>query len=210
MSVLPTSRRPSAGRRLLAVLDTWPVTWFVLALPALPVLRAIATGEHYVPQLLFETGVASAKLTVAALAVTPLSRLLGPVGPVRFLRRRRRAIGVSAFAYAALHTLVWAAHIGDWQEIALLAFEPLYLSGWIGLLVLGGLAAISNEPARRRLGARWKRWQRAAHLALAAIVLHWLIVGQFLHHLWPWLAPLLAIQAWRVLGSGTRTGGRTT
>ena len=185
--------------RALRWLDALPLTWALLALPAALTLRTIARGEHYVPQVLYDTGILSVQLTVAALAVTPLGVLLGAGSAVvRALRRRRRALGVAAFGYGFLHALVWVMHTADPEETLLEAAEPLFATGWLALAVLGTLAATSNRASQRRMGSRWKRLQRWAHVGLALVVLHWLLVGQFLHHLWPWLLPLLALQVWRM------------
>lgn len=110
---------------------------------------------------------------IGGLAITPLRRLAG-----LNLIRYRRAVGLLAFFYLALHLMAWVVlDMGLlWEQAArdLIKRPYLYL-GMAGLLLLLPLALTSNNASVRRLGMNWRR-------------LHWLVypgVGfGILHYLW--------------------------
>lgn len=159
-------------------------------------LDAAATGD--LKALLGATGEKSAQLLILTLMLTPL-RLLWPKAAVLiWLRRRRRYLGVAAFAYALLHTAAYladkgalAAIIADFGKIGVWA-------GWLSFLVLVPLAMTSNDWSVRRFGRSWRDMQRLSYLAAAALLIHWLfgpkeLVAASLH-----FAPLIALQLYRL------------
>ncbi|MGC1429019.1 MAG: hypothetical protein WA822_10555, partial [Albidovulum sp.] len=80
--------------------------WAVLALPAIWFLAHwfVLHGEvAYVPW----TGLVSCWLLILTMAITPLQYLLGPMP---WLKKRRRYFGVASFGYAMLHLLFWLAN----------------------------------------------------------------------------------------------------
>ncbi len=81
-----------------------PLLWSVYALPALALLVAAFAdrlGANPAEKLIRETGEWALRWLWLTLAITPLRELLGWPGLVR----HRRALGVTAFVYAALHLL---------------------------------------------------------------------------------------------------------
>jgi sulfoxide reductase heme-binding subunit YedZ len=134
-------------------------------------------------------GLTALQLLVAVLAVTPLRNLTG-ISLVRF----RRALGVLAFAYAALHVAVWLALdlAFRWGEIwADIVKRPYITAGFAAFLMLVPLAVTSNNLSVRRLGAAaWKRlhWLTYPAAVLAAIHFLWLVKA------WP-REPLLYLGA---------------
>ena len=80
--------------------------WTLLTLPALAWCVMALQPDADLEMLLVPTGELSARLLIVALALTPLVRLLPRVGALRWLVRHRRAVGVAAFGYAVLHTLL--------------------------------------------------------------------------------------------------------
>jgi methionine sulfoxide reductase heme-binding subunit len=129
-------------------------------------------------------GLWALRFLVAGLAITPLRRLGGPN-----LFRYRRAVGLLAFIYAALHLTVymvldqglnWAA---IWADIVK---RPYITVGMLAFTCLVPLAVTSNAPSIRRLGPRWNRLHRLVYVAAAAGALHFIMLVK----VWP-LEPLI-------------------
>ncbi len=156
--------------------------WVLYPLGALPVLwlfwqaAAGRLGVDPVKALEHELGLIGLQLIVAVLAVSPLRRLTG-----LNLMRFRRALGVLAFCYVALHFLVWLVLDMQffWGQIAGdLVKRPFILVGFLSLLLLAPLAATSNDWSVRRLGARaWRRlhWLTYPAAILAGVHFLWLV-----------------------------------
>lgn len=107
---------------------------------------------------------------LASLAITPLRRV--GLNLLRF----RRALGLLAFLYVALHLTAWVwLDMGlRWTEMAAdLTKRPYIIIGMVGFLVLVPLAATSWNGAIRRMGAAaWNRLHKLAYVAILAGVLH--------------------------------------
>lgn len=156
----------------------WPVYVLGVVPAVLYFLLALGNrlGADPVRALEHEYGLLALQLLIAALCVTPL-RDLTRINLLRF----RRAIGLLAFFYAAIHFLVWLAldlqlH---WGRIgADLVKRPYIVLGFTAFLMLVPLAATSSNAAIRRLGPPlWRRIHRLAYpaTALAAIHFIWLV-----------------------------------
>ena len=96
----------------------------------------------------------------------------------------RRALGLYAFMYAALHFILFTiVDFGLQFDLILREFvEKRYL--WVGLpafIILVALAATSFRWAMRRLGKNWKRLHRLIYLGALLVVLHlaFVIKGDF-------------------------------
>lgn len=156
-------RRVPVGAVYLAGL--LPLMWLVV--------QAVADGLGADPVKAIERslGLTGLQLIVAGLCVTPLRTVTG-VSLLRF----RRAVGLLAFLYVALHLLVWV--ILDlqlrWGEIgADILRRPYVLVGFAGFLLMLPLAVTSNDSAVRRLGAAaWRRLHRLTYLVAGAGVIH--------------------------------------
>ncbi|MFZ4690208.1 MAG: ferric reductase-like transmembrane domain-containing protein [Polymorphobacter sp.] len=175
--------------------------WLLLALPALVVLVAATAVDADLDLLTAESGEWAARLLVAALAVTPLLRLV-PV--LAWLRPHRRAIGLAAFGTAAAHLGLYVAAMGDIPAILAEITAPGIWTGWAALILLLPLALTSRDTAMRALGRNWKRLQRLAYPAAALTLAHMVLV----HDGWRaalWLGlPLLALEITRFLPRPTR------
>jgi methionine sulfoxide reductase heme-binding subunit len=181
---------------------TWQRTavWLVLAVPAMLMLAGFARGTTLAMDLLHPTGESAIRLMILALLPGPLVDAFGPNRFLRFWIHIRRNLGVASFLYALLHL---AFYIVDMQALAAILDEltlPAIWVGWLALVLMVPAAAISFDRAVRALGRRWKQMQRIVYLALAATVLHWLLLD------WAWqpaalhLAPLIAawtVRAWK-------------
>ncbi len=111
-------------------------------------------------------------LLVLSLACTPLNTLFG----WREVTRVRRALGLYAFMYAALHfTILIGLDYGFALDLAWLdlATKPYILASVPALLILTALAATSFKWAMKRLGKNWKRLHRLVYVAGVLAVIHY-------------------------------------
>ena len=144
-----------------------------------------ALGPDPVKGIERQIGLWGLQLMIAVLSVTPIRRFTG-VSLIKF----RRAIGVTAFVYVALHFLTWVSlDMGFRMDEVLrdIVKRPYIIIGMVGLLSLIPLAATSNNWSVRRLGSlRWQRLHKLTYLAALAGALHfiWLVKA------WP-LQPFL-------------------
>jgi sulfoxide reductase heme-binding subunit YedZ len=190
--------RANGGLRRLPV---WAV-YALGAVPAVGLFWAAATGGlgvDPVKAIERELGLIALQLIVAGLAVTPLRWATG-LSLIRF----RRAIGVLAFAYAALHVAVWVALDFQfrWAEIGTeIVKRPYVLVGFAAFVALLPLAVTSNDRSVRAMGAAaWRSLHRLVYPAavLAGVHFLWLVKA------WPvepmvYLAAILGLLAVRAL-----------
>ena len=120
-------------------------------------------------------GLWALRFLIACLAITPLRRLGG-----RNLVRYRRAIGLLAFYYAAMHLTVYTVLdqgldlAAIWADIVK---RPYITVGMLAFAILVPLAVTSNAPMIRRLGgAAWQRLHRLIYVAAAAAAIHFVMV----------------------------------
>ena len=126
------------------------------------------------------TGDTAIILLALSLACTPLSTYAGWKDAVKL----RRALGLYAFMYAAIHFVLFAfVDFGLQFDLILREFvEKRYL--WAGLpafIILVALAATSFRRAMKRMGKNWKRLHRLIYLGAILVVLHlaFVIKGDF-------------------------------
>ncbi len=151
-------------------------TWVVYVLGLVPlgflVWGAIFGGLGPDPVKAIERGLGERGLQflLASLAITPLRRL--GLNLLRF----RRALGLLAFIYVALHLMAWVLlDMGlRWDEmLADLTKRPFVILGMVGFLAMIPLAATSWNGAIRRLGAAaWNRLHKLAYVAILAGTVH--------------------------------------
>ncbi len=185
------------------LIDSKPLLWLVLAIPAIPFLNNLVASDVYSSEALYRTGVISTQLLVLTLVITPITQLLKKNGigrgVNRWLLQRRRNFGVASFAYAMLHVLIYVIENNDWQIIWREAISIEYGSGWLALIVMLPLAMTSNNFSMRLLGKRWKKVQQFAYLLAATTFLHWISFGFFVNPGLQWLAILLACKVVQLL-----------
>ena len=168
----------------------WPAYAAAAALPAGLLWAGLTGGLGVEPVEAMEhqLGEWALQALIASLCVTPLRRLVG-VNLLRF----RRVLGRVAFAYAALHLLVWLVldvQIPSqvWADIVK---RPYVTVGLAGFLAMVPLIATSSDRAIRRLGApAWRRLHKLAYAAAALGALHWVMLTKG----WQW-EPLLYLAA---------------
>lgn len=157
---------------------------FLLILAALVPLLHLTSGffreslgPNPVERITHETGHWTLRLLLATLAVTPLRRLAGAPGLIRF----RRTLGLLAFFYGTLHlfTYLWLDQFFDWKAIAGDIVRRRFITaGMVSFAAMIPLAVTSTRGWIVRLGGRrWQRLHRLIYLSAAAGVVHfwWLV-----------------------------------
>lgn len=199
---------------MLNVVNSRYFLWGLLALPSLPMIAALAGGEisddgrRATEFLLHPTGEFAARFMIIAMIVSPV-RMIFPKSRFWFwMMRRRRYFGVAAFAYAALHTVLYLVDMGSLTAV-LGEFRSLGIwTGWLAFFVFLPLALTSNDVSVRLLGRGWKPLQRGVYGAAVATLLHWMFVhnnlGPALVHFLP-LAGLEAYRVFRMFTPGARS-----
>ncbi len=130
-------------------------------------------GTNPVETLSHYTGDWSLRFLLLTLTVTPLRRLTGWNGLIRF----RRMLGLFAFFYVCLHFGVYLLfdQFFDWAGIVEdVAKRPYITVGFAGWLLLIPLAATSTSGMIKRLGRYWQRLHRLVYFSAALGVLHYL------------------------------------
>nr|CAA6819330.1 MAG: FIG001196: Membrane protein YedZ [uncultured Thiotrichaceae bacterium] len=161
----------TAARRIPA----WAV-YTLLFLPSVWMVYAAATGGlgvEPISALEHELGEFALKLLIAGLCITPLHRRLG-INLLKF----RRAVGLMAFYYVALHLLVWL--VLDVQILSQIWADilkrPYITVGMAGFMMLIPLALTSNGFSVRRLGARWRTLHKLTYIACVLGALHFVML----------------------------------
>jgi methionine sulfoxide reductase heme-binding subunit len=156
-------------RRIIYVAGLLPAAWYFY----LGVTDQLGAD----PQNTLERtlGLWALRFLILALAITPLRRLGGPN-----LIRYRRAIGLLAFYYAALHLTVYLVLdkgldlAAIWADIIK---RPYITVGMLAFTILVPLAITSNSTMIRRLGAAtWQRLHRLVYVATAAAAIHFIML----------------------------------
>ncbi len=186
---------------LRKIIDGKPLLWALLSIPALLMILRAFDPDIYFEDLLHPSGEWSARLIIAALMLTPLSMLLPRQGWVKWLLRRRRALGVAAFGYALLHLLFYLLEMATLASILAEIGALGIWTGWVAFLLMVPLALTSNDAAMRALKAGWKRLQRLAYPAALLTLVHWMFVHDNAVSALGNFAPLAALWLWRIARS---------
>ena len=171
--------------------------WVFLSLPGLFSLQQFASGERIAMDMLHPTGEWSARLMIAAIALSPILSLFGPRLWLSWLIQRRRALGVAAFAYAILHLAFYVIDMGNFNDI-LAELRALGIwTGWAAMLLFVPLAVTSNDASMRALKAGWKQLQRLVYPAALLVLVHWIFIHNNLGPALLHFTPLLLLVAAR-------------
>ena len=161
---------------LLRTLNSLPVFWLLLALPAIPMLHAYYTSQLIAMEMLHPTGEFSARFMIAAMVISPLQTLFGNRPWIAWLVRRRRALGLAAFGYALLHLIFYLIDMEELVPILAEFWAPGIWTGWAAMLLFVPLAVTSHNAAMRWLGRNWKHLQRLVYVAALLTLAHWLLI----------------------------------
>ncbi|MGH1412231.1 MAG: protein-methionine-sulfoxide reductase heme-binding subunit MsrQ [Pelagimonas sp.] len=156
-------------------LPTW-VVYLLGVLPAPWLVYLGATGGlgvEPIKALEHELGELALQLLIVGLAITPLRRYAG-INLLKF----RRAIGLLAFFYVALHLTVWM--VLDVQTLSRIWADilkrPYITVGMLGFAAMIPLALTSNNWSVRRLGPKWRSLHKLTYLAALAGGVHYLLL----------------------------------
>jgi sulfoxide reductase heme-binding subunit YedZ len=125
-------------------------------------------GPDATAAIAFATGLATLRLLVLSLAITPLRRLSPRLS---WLIKFRRLLGLFAFFYGTLHMLTYVALYSGFNVADMVAdvtkrrFITAGVAAW---LLLVPLAATSTNWAIRKMGG--KNWNRLHKLVYAAVI----------------------------------------
>lgn len=134
-------------------------------------------GADPIKRATHQTGQLAIILLLLSLTCTPLRLVTGKSGrPWTWPARIRKALGLMAFFYAALHFGIYLFDqnillLNVWEDIAK---RPFITVGFAALLLLVPLAWTSTPQSIRKLGfARWTALHRLVYLASALAALHY-------------------------------------
>lgn len=164
----------------------FPIAWvkavvFVLCLA--PVADLVWRGLHDdlsanpIEFITHATGDWTLRFLVITLCITPLRKLIGWPGLIRF----RRMLGLFAFFYGFLHliTYVWLDKFFDVHDMVKdIAKRPFITMGTLAFVAMAPLALTSTAGWIRRLGGRrWQLLHRLIYVSACAGVIHyyWLV-----------------------------------
>jgi sulfoxide reductase heme-binding subunit YedZ len=128
-------------------------------------------GARPLNEAIHQIGNWALKLIFLSLAVTPARHVLQ--WPRLILVRRM--VGVGAFAYAAIHLVIYVVDQAfDLEKVAIEIALRFYLTiGFSVLLILSAMAATSTDAMMRRLGGRrWRRLHQLIYAGAFLAVLH--------------------------------------
>ena len=173
-----------------------PALFLASLAPAAWLVAAALTGRlsaNPLADITNETGVWTLRFLCVTLALTPLRRVTGWNGAIRF----RRMLGLFAFFYGSLHLAIYLvadrlagldfpAGIIAWQTVRDLTRatvsdvfkRPFITVGFAAWLCMLPLAITSTAGMIRRLGGRrWQLLHRLTYAAAIVAVLHywWLV-----------------------------------
>ena len=136
------------------------------------------------------TGDWALRFVCITLAITPLRRLIGWNGAIRF----RRLVGLFAFFYGTLHVLTWAIldrfisldfpdGVMSWTAVRMFVasisddiYKRTFITfGFVAFVTMLPLALTSTAGMIRRLGGRnWRVLHRLIYVTAVAAVIHYL------------------------------------
>jgi sulfoxide reductase heme-binding subunit YedZ len=197
----------SAMAGLRALLNSRPLLWLLLALPAAWLVRLYFRDGLWPDEMVGPTGEWAARLIILALMLTPLSMLLPRARAIGWLVRRRRAFGVGAFAYALLHLAFYVAEMETLENMLAELGALGIWTGWAALALVLPLALTSNNAAMRALKSGWKKLQRLAYPAALLTLVHWIAVHDALTQALIQFAPLALLELYRLVRFARSRGG---
>lgn len=174
------------------------VFWLILSIPAIPLLIGLANGGMSPHVALHPTGETATRLMIITMMISPLRVIFPHARWLYWLLRRRRPLGVAAFFYAALHTVLYLVDKGTFATILAELPQTGIWTGWLAMLIFVPLAITSNDASVRYLGQMWKPLQRWVYPAAVLTVLHWAFVSDGIGGVVVHFLPLALLEAWRI------------
>lgn len=172
--------------------------WALLTIPAIPMIAGFTSGQATPESLLHPSGEFAARFMIIAMMLTPLRMLFPRAGWLRWLADRRRALGVAAFGYAALHTVFYVVDMETLRAMAAEFWALGIWTGWAAMLIFIPLAVTSTDGYMRRLRKWWPILHRWVYAAAVLTLIHWMFIhnnfGPALVH----FVPLALLETYRI------------
>lgn len=159
------------------ILNSRYFLWAVLAMPLGWLGNGLREGDLYYGEFIHHSGEFAARLLLLSLAITPLRLFFSESVWPNWLLQRRRYFGVAAFAYAAMHTLIYLDRKIGSGLLLQEATEFSMWTGWLAMAIFVPLAMTSNDTSIRRLRRAWKKLHRWVYLAALLTFAHWIFVA---------------------------------
>ncbi|WP_205910422.1 ferric reductase-like transmembrane domain-containing protein [Rhizobium sp. FKL33] len=197
-SPIETASAPSPWRNLLHLYGLWAL--FAAPGVAMTVAIFISGESAVIHEMIHPSGEFSARFLIVAMMATPLALLLrGWRGP-KWMKKNRRYLGVAAFGYALLHTVLYLIDKAALDPV-LSDLPKFYIwTGWVAFLIFVPLAVTSCDWFVRQMGTWWKWLQRWTYAAAVLTLAHWAALNDWggvapaLVH----FGPLIALECYRV------------
>jgi methionine sulfoxide reductase heme-binding subunit len=177
------------------------ILWAVLALPALGMIGPLFGDDpRAFHRLLHPTGEFAARFMIIGMMASGLMLLFRGQAWTRWLVHHRRDLGVAAFGYAALHTIIYVIDRGTLDRVLDALPRTEIWTGWLAMLIFVPLAVTSNDASQRWLRTGWKTLQQLAWPAALLTLIHWAA----LHNWGSWqpaavhFGPLLGLWVYRL------------
>ncbi len=133
-------------------------------------------GANPIEVITHSTGDWTIRFLLITLSITPLRRITGWQGWIRF----RRMLGLFAFFYGLLHltTWLWLDKFFDVHEMIADIYKRRFITvGMAALLLMMPLALTSTKGWIRRLGKRWTKLHRLIYVsAILGVIHYWWLV----------------------------------
>jgi sulfoxide reductase heme-binding subunit YedZ len=133
-------------------------------------------GANPIEVITHATGDWTIRFLLITLSITPLRRITGWQGWIRF----RRMLGLFAFFYGLLHltTWLWLDKFFNVHEMIADILKRRFITvGMAALLLMSPLALTSTKGWIRRLGKRWQKLHRLIYVsAILGVIHYWWLV----------------------------------
>lgn len=156
--------------------DRW-LLWLALLLPLVWKTWRYWQGAIYYGEYLHWTGLHSVHVLIVVLAISPSVKFAGKLPVLRWLMRRRRDLGLAAFAYACAHTLAYILRLDDSERVLEEALEVGLLTGWLALTIMIALALTSNDASVKFMRRGWRRLHQFIYPAALLVQAHWVLTA---------------------------------
>jgi DMSO/TMAO reductase YedYZ heme-binding membrane subunit len=162
----------------------------------LDIQLTVPAGTSQITKLSQIYGLISIVYLYLALLATPLTKLFDLPFAQHYLKSRR-AIGVSAFLFAFLHTLyAFFGELGGFPGLSFLSGKYLFsvTLGFIALIILSLMAGTSFDYMVAKLTfPKWKKLHRYIYLGALLVLIHTLMLGSHFISISEWIPQIFLV-----------------
>lgn len=167
-------------------------------------------GPDPAKALVDQSGLWAIRCLLLCLAMTPLRRLTGRGGWIRY----RRMLGLFSLFYALVHVSAYVFLLfgARWTELfAELTRRPYIVVGASALLLMLPLGLTSTRSMQRRLKKRWVQLHRAIYPLALLVLLHFAWVKKLgFYAIWPYVLALFLLLGLRLWWFFRQSGIKTS